>query len=102
MIYSQYAIILSKKGEYKAAFEVMNDLNDFKDSLAVIDKEVILSEMEAKYKRQSILNENALLKKDEAITEAKEYQKKTFMFILIICSALLVLTSSALLFLVSE
>ncbi len=93
VIYSQYAIILSKKGEYKAAFEVMNDLNDFKDSLAVIDKEVILSEMEAKYKRQSILNENALLKKDEAITEAKEYQKKTFMFILIICSALLVLTS---------
>lgn len=91
IIYSQYAVILSQKGEYKRAFEVMHELNHYKDSIAMKDKEIVLNEMETKYRQQTVLNENALLQKDVALSKADRYQKNAFLIVLVICSGLLLL-----------
>lgn len=89
--YSQLARILATKGDYKGAYDVMQRLNSYKDSLTVIDKKAIISEMEAKYARQKIESENALLKKDILISEAELQRKDAFLFALVICIAMLII-----------
>lgn len=89
--YSQLATILASKGNFKAAFNVMERLNTYNDSLAVIDKKAIISEMEAKYARQKIESENELLKKDILLSEAELQRKDAFLFALVICIAMLII-----------
>lgn len=90
-LYGQYAMLLAKKNNFKKAFEVMQTLKEYRDSIAQMDKQAIISQMEARYERQMVVNENQLLRKDIETSEAEIYRKDAFLVVLIICVSMLLL-----------
>ncbi|MEZ4721422.1 MAG: tetratricopeptide repeat-containing sensor histidine kinase [Flavobacteriales bacterium] len=91
ILYGQKALLVSKKGDFKSAFEIMQRLEKHKDSIASADKQSVINELEARYERQLILNENEILKKDIEISESELYRKDAFLVFLIVCVAMLLL-----------
>lgn len=91
IVYSQHALILSQKGDFKRAFAVMQKLNNYKDSIALVDQKAIISDMEARYERQTIQNENELLRKDIALSEAELLKKDAFIIAFALCTGILII-----------
>lgn len=81
-IYSYSARILSKLGRHKEAYEKMSRLQHLSDSLARIDRQVMVSEIEARYEREQIESENALLKKEMDLKQARIERKDSLLTLL--------------------
>lgn len=91
VVYSQYAIILSQRGDFRSAFAMMQRLTRYKDSLALEDQKAIISDMEARYERQNIENENELLRKDIELSEAELLKKDAFIIAFALCTGMLII-----------
>lgn len=88
---AQSAKLEAQLGNHKAAYEEMKKMDAFKDSISSLDREAIIHQMEAKYQRQKIVNENELLKRDIELSEAENSRKNTFLVVLGICIAMLIM-----------
>ncbi|GAB4381182.1 MAG: hypothetical protein Kow0075_12880 [Salibacteraceae bacterium] len=90
-LYSTYAALYSRQSNYKKAFSMLEKLIRFKDSIAAIDRNELISQYEARYNQQIIEHENKILRKNIEIAKAQNFKKNIYLSVFAGCVILLII-----------
>jgi signal transduction histidine kinase len=91
LVFSEYSRILAREDDHQKAYLILSELDLYRDSLDLANKEEEINEMESAYRRQSLMSKRAKKDREFESSESNNFQRNIMIFLFSLFTVFLIL-----------